>query len=300
VPADAGGLLLVHAHPDDEVFGTGGLIAGAVAEGRRVDLVTCTGGEEGEIHDPSLDQDAARPRLREIREEELLCSLAALRGDGPGELHLHLLGYRDSGMMGTESNERDDVFWHADLDEAAGKVVAVVRAARPSVMVTYDANGNYGHPDHINAHRVAVAAWEAAADGTRFPSAGPPHAVAKLYEIAFNRDRWAALTGEMRARGIKVPWEREPDEPTVEEEVAEFGVAEADITTMVDVSTFDDAKRAAMDCHKTQRQDMGWLLDLPPDLQAQAISPESFMLSRWRDHEVPAGHRERSVFDGLS
>jgi N-acetyl-1-D-myo-inositol-2-amino-2-deoxy-alpha-D-glucopyranoside deacetylase len=301
VPDDVGGLLLVHAHPDDEVFGSGGLIASAVAEGRRVDLVTCTGGEEGEIHDPSLDHDEARPRLREIREAELRCSVAALRGSGPGKLHLHLLGYRDSGMMGTESNERDDVFWHADLDEAAGKVVAVVRAARPSVMVTYDANGNYGHPDHINAHRVAVAAWDAAADAARFPDAGPPHEVARLYEMAFNRDRWAALTASMQARGIKLPWEPEEtpvDEPSLEEQAEEFGVPEADITTIVDVAAFADPKRAAMDCHKTQRQDMGWLLDLPPDLQADAISPEHFILTRWRDHEIPPGYRETSVFDG--
>ena len=303
MPDDAGGLLLVHAHPDDEVFGTGGLIARAVAEGRRVDLVTCTGGEEGEIHDPTLDHSEALPRLREIREAELRCSLAALQGSGPGELHLHLLGYRDSGMMGTESNERDDVFWHADLDEAAGKVVAIVRAARPSVMVTYDPNGNYGHPDHINAHRIAVAARDAAADGARFPDAGPPHAVAKLYEIAFNRDRWTALTTEMQARGIALPWERDPDEASGEEgaveEVEEFGVPEATITTTVDVSAQARAKRASMDCHKTQRQDMGWLLDLPPDLQAQAISPEHFVLTRWRDRDVPAGYRETSVFDGL-
>lgn len=298
--ADEGGLLLVHAHPDDEAFGTGGLIARTVADGRRVDLVTCTGGEEGEIHDPTLDQDEAQPRLREIRERELRCSVDALRGDGPGELQLHQLGYRDSGMMGTESNERADVFWKADLDEATGRLVAIVRAARPSVLVTYDANGNYGHPDHINAHRIAVAAWEAAADGSRYPDAGPPHAVAKLYELAFNRDRWETLTGEMKARGIPLPWEREPGEEAPGEEEAEpFGVAEADLTTIVDVSAFADAKRASMDCHKTQRQDMGWLLDLPADLAARAISPETFMLTRWREGEVAADYRETSVFDGL-
>ena len=308
---EAGGLILVHAHPDDECFSTGGLIARSVAEGRRVDLVTCTGGEEGEIHDPTLDQDEARPRLREIREAELRCSIAALQGSGPGELKLHLLGYRDSGMMGTESNERDDVFWHADLDEAAGKVVAIIRAARPSVMVTYDANGNYGHPDHINAHRVAIAAWEAAADPERFPEAGRPHAIAKLYETVYSRDRWTALTTEMEARGIKLPWEDSEEaqtgeateaaqgDATAQEEEEEFGVAEADITTTVDVSGSAAAKLAAMDCHKTQRQDLGWVLDMPQDLQAKAISPESFMLTRWRDHEIPAGGAERSVFDGL-
>ncbi|HEX5579357.1 MAG TPA: PIG-L family deacetylase, partial [Candidatus Limnocylindria bacterium] len=191
--ADAAGLLLVHAHPDDEAFGTGGLIARSVAEGRRVDLVTCTGGEEGEIHDPTLDHEEAQPRLREIRLAELECALDALRGDGPGSLELHLLGYRDSGMMGTESNGHPDAFWNADLDEATGRLVEIVRRTRPAVMVSYDSNGNYGHPDHINAYRIADAAWDAAADPTRYPDAGPPHAVGKLYEIAWNRDRWMAL-----------------------------------------------------------------------------------------------------------
>jgi len=158
------GLLLVHAHPDDECFATAGLMARSVAEGRRVDLVTCTGGEEGEIHDPTLDEEEAKPRLREIRARELACSLAALRGDGPGTLQLHLLGYRDSGMMGTESNQRPEAFWNADLDEATRRLVEIVRQVRPAAMVSYDANGNYGHPDHINAYRIATAAWDAAAE----------------------------------------------------------------------------------------------------------------------------------------
>jgi N-acetyl-1-D-myo-inositol-2-amino-2-deoxy-alpha-D-glucopyranoside deacetylase len=332
VPPELPGLLLVHAHPDDEAFATGGLIARAVAEGHRVDLVTCTGGEEGEIHDPSLDYDEAFPRLREIREAELRCSVEALRhgglpGSAPGELHLHLLGYRDSGMMGTPSNDRDDVFWHADLDEAIGRVVRIVRQARPAVMVTYDPNGNYGHPDHINAHRVAVGAWEAAADASRYPDAGEPHAVAKLYEIAFNRDRWFTLMGEMQERGIPLPWdfgeassdatpgpaadELNPSNAEAVRQVGErleagespedFGVPEAEMTCIVDVSAYAMAKRRSMDCHKTQRQDMGWLLDLPDDLAARAISPEHFMLSRWRgrEGEVGPGYRETSVFDGL-
>lgn len=286
MPDDQGGLILVHAHPDDEAFGTGGLIARTVAEGRRVDLVICTGGEEGEIHDPTLDQVEAKPRLHEIREAELRCSVAALNGDGPGKLHLHMLGYRDSGMMGTPSNDRDDVFWHADLGEAARKVGDIIREARPAVMVSYDANGNYGHPDHINAHRVAVAAWDAADD-----------TLAKLYETAFNRDRWARLTAEMQARGIKLPWDQDEEPESAEEE--EFGVAEADVTTTLDVAAFAPAKHAAMDCHKTQRQDMGWLLDLPPDLKADASSPEYFVLKGWRGREIPAGYHETSLFDGL-
>jgi N-acetyl-1-D-myo-inositol-2-amino-2-deoxy-alpha-D-glucopyranoside deacetylase len=302
------GLLLVHAHPDDECFATAGLIARSVAEGQRVDLVTCTGGEEGEIHDPTLDEAEAKPRLREIRARELQCSLDALRGEGPGTLELHLLGYRDSGMMGTESNQRPEAFWNVDLDEATGRLVEIVRRVRPAVMVSYDANGNYGHPDHINAYRIAAAAWDAAADSNRYPQAGPPHAVGKLYEIVFNRERWTELMAAMKERGIDLPWGADEEETTQAGETAdpapeseageerEWGVPEAQITTTVDVAAWYERKRASMDCHKTQRQDMGWLLDMPPDLAKRATSPEYFVLTRWRDREVPAGYRETSVF----
>jgi len=306
------GLLLVHAHPDDECFATGGLIARSVAEGRRVDLVVCTGGEEGEVHDPSLDPDEARPRMREIRAGELDCSVANLRGAGPGELNVHRLGYRDSGMMDSEANKHADAFWQADLDEATGRLVAVIRAAQPAVILTYDANGNYGHPDHINAHRVAVAAMQAAADSSRFPEAGLAFAVDKFYEVAFNRDRWTSVMQEMKERGIKLPWDfdaeadaesKPSDEPAKPEgenaEEEAFGVPEAEITTLVDVSAWAPAKRSAMECHRTQRQDFGWLLELPDDLAFRILSPESFVLTRWPHLGVAPDLHETSIFDGL-
>jgi len=318
----AGGLLLVHAHPDDECFATGGLIARSIAEGRRVDLVVCTGGEEGEIHDPSLDADEARPRMKEIRAAELDCSIAALTASGPGELHLHRLGYRDSGMMDSEPNSNPEAFWQADISEATGRVVSVIRQARPAVVVTYDANGNYGHPDHINAHRVAVAAFQAAADSSRFVGSGAPFAVSKFYEIAFNRDRWFAVMGEMKERGISLPWDFDADpaadadatalNPTnveaarqVEEQLEggaepdSFGTPEAEITALLDVAPWAAAKRSAMECHRTQRQDFGWLLDLPDDLAPRILSPESFVLTRSPERGIPAGLRETSLFEGL-
>ncbi|MGZ8562483.1 MAG: PIG-L family deacetylase [Candidatus Limnocylindria bacterium] len=304
-----GGLLLVHAHPDDECFATGGLIARSVAEGRRVDLVVCTGGEEGEVHDPDLDPDEARPRMRDIRAAELDCSVAHLRGSGPGELHLHRLGYRDSGMVDSESNNHAEAFWQADLDEATGRLVAVIREARPAVMVTYDANGNYGHPDHINAHRVAVAAFQAAADASRFTESGAAFAVSKFYEIAFNRDRWFALMAEMKERGIRLPWDFDTDdaaapaEPTAESgepaEEESFGRPEAEISTVVEVGDWAAAKREAMACHRTQRQDFGWLLELPDDLAPRILSPEHFVLTRWPDRGVPTALHESSLFEGL-
>jgi N-acetyl-1-D-myo-inositol-2-amino-2-deoxy-alpha-D-glucopyranoside deacetylase len=296
------GLLLVHAHPDDECFSTGGLIARSIAEGRRVDLVVCTGGEEGEIHDPSLDADEARPRLAEIRAAELDCSVAALRDGGPGELRVHRLGYRDSGMMGSEANANPAAFWQADLEEAASRLVPIIRESGPSVLVTYDSNGNYGHPDHINAHRLAVASFMAAADHARFPDAGAPHAIAKFYEIAFSRDAWGELLEEMKERGIPLPWEADAGREATTDEAEEeesFGVPESAITTRLGVTDFVLAKRAAMACHRTQQQDFGWQLNLPDDLATRLSSTERFILTRWPTRGIPDGLREETLFDGL-
>ena len=306
--AEAGGVLFVHAHPDDESMGTGGSIARLIAEGVRVDLVTCTDGAEGEVHDPTLDADEARPRLAQIRAAELACSVAALGG---GAIEHHLLGYRDSGMMGTDANGHPDCFWKADLEEAARRLVEIIRRARPSAIVSYDENGNYGHPDHINAARIARDAYLA--------SQGTDWSVSRFYEIAFHRDAWFGLMTEMKERGIPLPWGMDavadappPDElnPTdaaalgqVTESVESggdadasweesFGRADEEVTTRVDVSAHLDAKRASMDCHRTQRQDLGWLLELPADLADRATSTEYYVLRWLNGEDVAASHRE--------
>jgi LmbE family N-acetylglucosaminyl deacetylase len=314
VPPDAwrGGVLFVHAHPDDESMGTGGSIARLVAGGHRVDLVTCTDGAEGEIHDPELDPEEARPRLVAIRAAELACSLDAL---GDGAVRHHLLGYRDSGMMDTDANHHPESFWQADLGLAAEKLIGIVRAAEPAAIVSYDENGQYGHPDHINANRVAVAAYEAV------------ESVDRLYEVAFNREAWFALMSEMRERGITLPWgmdevldparadaatpaalPRAADElnPSnvqalrhVETAIGEgerppedFGTPDALVTTRIDVSAFLDRKRASMACHRTQRQDLGWMLELPHDLADRAMTTEHYVLRRRRSAAVADGYRE--------
>jgi len=291
MPPESGGVLFVHAHPDDECVGTGGSIARLVAEGVRVDLVTCTDGAEGEVHDPTLDPEEARPRLAAIRAAELACSLDALGG---GAIHQDLLGYRDSGMMGTDANAHPDSFWQADIEAATARLVEIVREARPAAIVTYDENGNYGHPDHINAARIAREAYTALAGG--------PDAVERFYELAWARERWEDVFGAMAERGIPIPWARteEGEEAAAAGEASEAGDAEedgfgrpdAEVTTRVDVSGFLDQKRRSMDCHRTQRQDMGWLLELPPDLGETVLGLETFVL-RWRDGaDVPSTHRE--------
>src|SRR3984957_15667754 len=175
VPGPERRLLLVHAHPDDESIGTGATMAKYAAEGAQVTLVTCTLGELGEVIPPSLAYLAAakEDRLGEYRIGELATACAALGVadhrflGGPGR-------WRDSGMMGTAGNDDPRCFWRADVDQAARALLDVIGEVRPQVLVTYDAQGAYGHPDHIQAHRVAWRACELAG----------PDAPAKLYATA--------------------------------------------------------------------------------------------------------------------
>jgi N-acetyl-1-D-myo-inositol-2-amino-2-deoxy-alpha-D-glucopyranoside deacetylase len=182
--SERAGLLLVHAHPDDESIGTGATMAKYAAEGARVTLVTCTLGELGEIIPPSLAHLAAEQedRLGEYRIGELAAACAELGVTdhrflgGPGR-------WRDSGMMGTPGNDDPRCFWRADVDEAAEVLGEIIREVRPRVLVTYDANGFYGHPDHIQAHRVAWSAFKKADQQAKFYATAAPDAPDVTTEI---------------------------------------------------------------------------------------------------------------------
>jgi N-acetyl-1-D-myo-inositol-2-amino-2-deoxy-alpha-D-glucopyranoside deacetylase len=226
--ADGRRLLLVHAHPDDESIGTGATIARYAAEGAQVTLVTCTRGELGEVIPPGLAHLATGgDRLGEYRITELAAACAALGiGDqrflgGPGR-------WRDSGMMGLPTNDSPDCFWQADVATAAAELAKVILEARPQVLVTYDENGFYGHPDHIQAHRVARAAIHIAAhpgnEGTQ------PWKVAKFYATAMPRS-----VAEAKGVAHFVPFV--PDER---------------VTTEIDGGAYLEAKIAAMRAHATQ------------------------------------------------
>jgi LmbE family N-acetylglucosaminyl deacetylase len=196
-------LMTVHAHPDDEVVFTGGLLALAHDRGIRTVLICGTGGEEGEIHDPDLDPEAARPDLASHRKRELDGAVAALQID-----HLEMLGYRDSGMEGTEPNARPDNFHNADPAEALARVVRLIRQYQPQVLVTYNDFGAYGHPDHIAAHKVTMAAWEVAGDPAYRPDLGPAWTPLKLYYCAWNEEGWKEAKAEYEARGLEWPFDR--------------------------------------------------------------------------------------------
>src|SRR3954465_6305262 len=229
-------LLLVHAHPDDEAINNGATMARYVAEDVHVTLLTCTLGEEGEVLVPELAQLAAdqADQLGGYRIGELAAAMAAL-----GVTDHRFLGgagrYRDSGMMGTPSNEHPRSFWGADLDVAATELLAVIREVRPQVAVTYDPNGFYGHPDHIQAHRVLMRAVELAdAEGI---------APAKVYWTAVPRSVLEACMREFRDSS---------DNPFAEIERPEdlpFGTADAEIAARVDAHEYADEKTAALRAH---------------------------------------------------
>ena len=211
-PAGGRRLLLVHAHPDDESIGTGATMAKYAAEGAHVTLVTCTLGELGEIIPPSLAHLGAEKedRLGEYRIGELAAACAALGVtdhrflSGPGR-------WRDSGMMGTEANNDPRCFWRADVDEAARALLDVMREVRPQVLVTYDANGLYGHPDHIQAHRVSWRAFElAGADGpAKFYATAAPESdrvTAAIDAEAYFGQKLAAMRAHATQIAVSAPF----------------------------------------------------------------------------------------------
>ncbi|HWH33442.1 MAG TPA: PIG-L family deacetylase, partial [Egibacteraceae bacterium] len=207
----APGLMCVHAHPDDEVIMTGGVLARAVSEGIRARVVTCTGGEMGEVVGEGMDPAEIFPKLGEVRLEELREALSILGTDGP-----QMLGYRDSGMMGTDGNADPRSFWQADMDEAVERLVRQIREFRPTVLVSYDAFGGYGHPDHIQAHRVMFLASEAAAVPMLYPDAGPAWPVRKVYFATLPKSRIFLVNQLMAAQGLASPFptaERAEDLP---------------------------------------------------------------------------------------
>ncbi|MEV0622844.1 N-acetyl-1-D-myo-inositol-2-amino-2-deoxy-alpha-D-glucopyranoside deacetylase [Nonomuraea sp. NPDC050404] len=236
-------LLLVHAHPDDESIGTGATMARYVAEGAHVTLVTCTLGEEGEIIPKDLahlaaDQDDG---LGPYRIGELAAACQAL-----GVEDHRFLGepgrWRDSGMMGVASNDHPRAFWRADLDEAAGELVKVIRTVRPQVLVTYDDNGFYGHPDHIQAHRVSRRAFELAANADF--GEGEPWQIAKFYHTAVPRSVMLRTAEALREADVDFITENVDDMP--------FGSADEDITTEIDARPWIGNKLEAFRAHATQ------------------------------------------------
>jgi N-acetyl-1-D-myo-inositol-2-amino-2-deoxy-alpha-D-glucopyranoside deacetylase len=281
-------LMIVHAHPDDEVIGSGGTLAHYSDAGINTVLVTATLGEEGEIVVSDMDTPENHARLAEIRLEELRKATEIL-----GIKHQEFLGYRDSGMVGTPSNEHPACFHQADLAEATGRLVRLVRAYRPQVLVSYNAVGGYGHPDHIACHKVTLAAFDAAADPARYPDAGPTWTPLKLYEMSFPREPAQQGWEQMRERGLKTPL----DNPDFD--ITRFTVPLAQITTAIDVSAYMQRKRAALMEHRTQIAVDGSFFDMPEDMARQWFGVEYFTLLQSRVPLPAHEGYERDLFAGI-
>ena len=256
-------LVSFNAHPDDEAIASGGTMAKAAAEGHKVVLVVATRGEHGEVVEGFL---APGESLAERRTEETLVAAGIL-----GVSRVEFLGYVDSGMMGAPENDAPGSFWRADVEEAAARLAAILDEEEAHVLTTYDQNGNYGHPDHIQVHRVGRRAAELA---------GTP----RVYEATADRDHLLGLMAQAVDMGIDFP----------DIEVAHFGTPSHLITTEVDVSGFLEQKRAAMAAHASQIAETSFFLAMPPEAFAATWGREWFV----RQGASP-GRREPSLFDGL-
>lgn len=252
-------LVCFHAHPDDEVFTTGGVMRLAADAGHRVVVVTATDGALGAAPEGLL---ADGESLAERRRHELEAS-ASLLGAG----RLVLFHYADSGMAGAPQNVNPAAFCNVDVEEAAARLAAVLVEEAADVVTVYDPHGNYGHPDHVQVHRVGVRAAELA---------GVPN----VYEATVNRDHIRLLLA------ANPTWSDNAAPPDIDT----FGLPESEITTIVDVSTVVDAKRAAMQAHATQIGDFGPMLQLPDEQLRAAFGREWF-----RRRGAPAGLTETAL-----
>ncbi len=294
-------LMTVHAHPDDESISTGGVMARAIAEGRRVVLVTCTRGELGEIVVPERDTPDDHRRLGETRAAELERAMAAL-----GVTEWENLGYRDSDMMGRAGNRDPRSFWQADLDEAVGRLTWLVRRYQPDVMTTYNDFGGYGHPDHIRTHDVAVRAFDRAGDPAWYPAqledGLAPWAPSKLYETAIPASVRQAMRDRMRELGTPSFWDPPADatEEQIrehEEWVAKMLVPDERVTTWVDVSGDPLARKwQAIQRLVTQiSMDNGFMV-FGEEGWKQFWSKEAYLL---RESRVPTTTPETDLFAGI-
>jgi LmbE family N-acetylglucosaminyl deacetylase len=238
-----------HAHPDDEAIQTGGTMARMAADGHRVVLVTATRGELGEVPEGVLEPGET---LATRRVEELAAACEVL-----GVARHEFLGYHDSGMAGEATNDAPGCFWQADVDEAATRLAAILDEEHAEVFSTYDENGGYGHPDHIQVHRVGL---RAAA------RAGTP----RVFMTTINRDYMLSLADRADEFGLDMPAEQRSMLDTL-------GVHGDRITTAVDVSAFLDRKRRAMEVHATQITDTSFFLKMPPEAFAMVWGTEWYI-----------------------
>jgi N-acetyl-1-D-myo-inositol-2-amino-2-deoxy-alpha-D-glucopyranoside deacetylase len=278
-------MLLVHAHPDDETINNGSTMAMYAALGAHVTLVTCTRGEEGEVLIPDLAHLAAHATdsLGEHRVEELAQAMKALGISDHRFLGEGIVKYRDSGMMGTDPNNRPDVFWQADIEVASDQLAAIIEEVKPHVLITYDDFGGYGHPDHIQAHRVAMRAAEKAAWN-----------IQKIY--------WNVMPKSVIQEGIDAMKKLGSDFMGAEKaEDLPFAKDDSFVHAMVDGNAYVEKKMDAMRAHATQIEVDGPFFALSNNLGLQVWGNEYYTLVKGVKHEPfnEQGH-EKDLFAGVN
>ena len=262
-------LVTFHAHPDDECISCGGVMRKAADEGHRVVLVVATRGEHGEVPDGFL-ADGEQLWQRRVRETQAAADILGVQ-------RVEFLGYRDSGMMGEPTNELPGSFWTAPVEEAAHRLAAILQQEQADVLTIYDDNGGYGHPDHIQVHRVGSRAAEIAGTG-------------RVYQGTMNRDHMRRGMEQFAAQaaeaGIELPDRGNGD--------GEFGKPETELTGRVDVNAYTTYKRAAMRAHASQISDESFFLAMPDEAFTYSFGTEWFI----RDGQGP-GITETDLMAGL-
>ncbi len=277
-------LLALHAHPDDESSKGAATVARYSDAGVRCILVTATRGEAGDILNPAMDRPEIRDRLAEVRTEELALAARIIGYD-----EVLQLGYRDSGMPDTEPNEHPAAFVNADADIALERVVAIIRSRRPQVVLGYDDHKRYPHPDHVRIHDIGLAAFEAAADAHRFPDAGQPWEVARLYAPVFTARRIRTLHEAVEERGLESPF-------TEWMERIDDAYDEDHRITSVEVSATIERGRDALRAHATQVDPDGYWFRVPIEIAIEAYPFEDFRLLAARS---PVPESASELFAGL-
>ena len=288
-------MLLVHAHPDDETIATGVTMARYLDEGVSVTLVTCTRGEEGEVLIPALSHLSAKhdDELGAHREQELADAMAIL-----GVTDHRFLGgagtYRDSGMMGEPTNDHPQSFWRADLLEAATHLVAVIREIRPHLLITYDDFGQYGHPDHIQAHRVAMYAQSLAGVTTFKPDLGPAWEIPRIY--------WTALPKSFVQRGVDafVAAGAKGFFGLEDGQGLPWALDDALVTTEISAVAYEPRKIEALRAHATQVEQEGDFFALSEIVGPEAMGTEFFRLAKGALGPLSDDGRETDLFAGFT
>jgi len=281
-------ILTVHAHPDDEASKGAATLAKYAAEGVQTVLVCCTGGEEGGIQNPALKEEPGLlERMADVRADELARSAAVI-----GFSEVVMLGYRDSGMPETEANANPAAFANADIDEATGRLVEVIRRTRPQVLITYnDDQQGYPHPDHLRVHDISVLAFDRAGDPDWYPERGAPWPPSKLYYSVWSRQRMLAVhEALLRLRGSSPYEDRWFSRPSQDDR----------ITTRIDVRGFLHARTESLLAHATQidPNEVFWF-GLTDEEMIEVYPWEDWVLAQSLVGFPPEGEREDDLFAGI-